>query len=979
MTDKRPTIISEEIEKKDLIKEVRELSPALKADFENCESLLTTGLNNNIIDEIEKKKTILNRLNELLYKDSSGENLFGRRIFDETYDTVSDGKYINCKIQFVKYYDNTKEIKLICEFDAITNTVKFQIYKLDGKDELGRDKYRIYYNSPYKLTKPTFEKSTIIPGKLIFRPYANPYKYPSSIPYKKDYERYETKNVVNYFNVLNDILKNNNQSLLKFDISYDQFMNSLNSKYIPTRLSKNISNQFSEVKDFNNYKAGLQKKYEIFKQNIESGLLDKNVDGTIPSIEEFTSYVKIITYGTPSLKPNTVKKVKRLSELDEKIYLTKRKEIRRIVVDKTYSSDKIIEQIKDKQKNTSLFLVDRQFEFYKNIDFGIFRPFVLSDIINSRYQDQYLHQILGITVKNVKNWFDIIEEFKSCVLTFISLHSFFTLTVSRYVNVSKSVRDQFGFYYKTIKLTSSTSNRFYIQFSFNKIYPKVAYTMSSGESERTIEFFKEYLNYPIELPSNFNLSNSNDVEKLKNVEKQHKIDLFVISKNPIDLPVVNQNKDKISKVEMPYISLVEGSDSGLDIRLEKLLADISKPENEPKKSYLQGELNKIFGELTNLEEEEVSVDRILTDADFAEALSETTGQPIESIWTMDNTVPFDIIKQPPTEEQQQEEIKRRQLANLAELNKQIAKDTRKTKDIQTEEILNETIDNSQMVYSKIESDESVNPNEYINTPDEYVKGLINEPLKRIRLYYKKLWVKKYDPDNYINLLKQIYGEDNYIKYVNKPLNDIERRRKINIVLLFNRNNYWKLYNKLMNIYLDKDDSLHREYFINRINGKNINPLSDDQLYDLIDKIFTLIYNNNPNELENVDEARVFEDDYPSSNEKKERRIFWFRPKEPIIIDDELIDKYKKIVDDIKELKSNIIQIEKGLMKSKREGDYIGRLDRLVFEKENLEAIGIESALKKMTEKKAKEIEKEEARRGKLKKRGGDIFNLELLK
>jgi len=347
---------------------------------------------------ILKKKKIINVLSERF------TDIFGGDI--KTYPITKDSKEkeIKCNITFIKNLE--KDITLQCDFNAILNKIEFVITKKIG----GKDK--MLYRSVYRLSDTKWVDGKIESGRIIFRPF---------------YKEGETE--AGYST--------------PFCKSYTRFI-----RGAPRTKTKEVTIKSSTMRE----------------QDV------RNIS-RLQSLDENDKY-KIIKF--TELVQRRIKDEEKLGEEDtlafkdarEKCYKELEKQHFKIDPIDPIFNGYISSKLKYLAHHTNGELYNSKVEGYACIkDLYYILPFTLYDIITSGwgiYNDdkgkkESILDILEITNLNLKMWYDDIEQFKSTVITFISLYSHIKIQESININLTESERRDFGRFFEVAKTTNKSS------------------------------------------------------------------------------------------------------------------------------------------------------------------------------------------------------------------------------------------------------------------------------------------------------------------------------------------------------------------------------------------------------------------------------------------------------------------------------------------------------------------------------------------
>jgi len=556
-------------------------------DLDNpCVPRLVSRLSPSDKEKNHMEKDLLSLLVDSAQNPTSANNCLGPVYFTRIDPTLrNDGDNLVTKVHFQKKIDDS--LVLHCYYNIECNTVEFEIKKTSPEGISA-------FNSNYKLIRPKYVEGTLEAGKLIFRPYADPSIFFGRIPSKLGYTRVATIKFENNFKNLIDLLANaTDKSLVKIDASYETIQKLINKiQYNERDFSKKselvfkLRSAFSTEENFSKHRKMVQQKYRDYLENKSS------VEPVIP-IENLETYQKNITLGNDYIHPNQVRDIKRLSNLDSRFVLKKIVEVQQLLVDD--SPGPAAKRIK--MNGFPKKYINREVEKYVPVGFGYFTPFTLYDVLTTKIGPHYFRDLVGITTTNYRQWYEIIEEFKSKTLVFISLYNQLLLKASKFINITKSTRDQRGrqqtrpqFNQKDI---SNPINKIIVNLS--NIYPGKNYTRAATNTIEVV-FLSHY---------------ANETTKNLNIMIEPKLTVA---------PTITQTNTGISSTvsivsnNLLYLSLIEGNiDSSLEEAIESRSShadEISgrifgqKIENNTDVDGLGDEISGAFGEELSLITEE---------------------------------------------------------------------------------------------------------------------------------------------------------------------------------------------------------------------------------------------------------------------------------------------------------------------------------------------------------------------------------------
>jgi hypothetical protein len=507
-------------------------------------------------DKSQMEKDLLSLLVDSAQNPTPANNCLGAVYFTQINPTLrNDGDNLVNKVHFQKKIDES--MVLHCYYDIECNTVAFEIKKTT-REGINT------FNSNYKLIRPKYVGGTLEAGKLIFRPYADPARFFGRIPSILGYKRVATIKLENNFKNLIDLLTNpTDKSSVKIDASYETIQKLINKIQYNERdfnekgeLVFKVRSAFSTEENLHKHREMVQQKYRDYLEN------KSRLEPVIP-IENLETYQKNITLGNDYIHPNQVKDIKRLSNLDSRFKLKKIVEVQQLLVDD--SPGPAAKRIK--MNGFPKKYINRDVEKYVPVNFGYFTPFTLYDVLTTKIGPHYFRDLVGITTTNYKQWYEIIEEFKTKTLVFISLYNQLLLKASKFINITKETRTARG------RLPSRNFNQPNISNPINKIivnlsniYPGKNYTRAPTNTIE-VAFLSHYAN---ETNKNFNIM----------IEPKLIVAPVVTSGNigiPSTVSILSNN--------LLYLSLIEGT---IDSSLEEAI--------ESKSSYVDEIASRIFGQ-----------------------------------------------------------------------------------------------------------------------------------------------------------------------------------------------------------------------------------------------------------------------------------------------------------------------------------------------------------------------------------------------
>lgn len=574
---------------KSIIEESSVLLPeiGLNPDLDNpCVPRKFSTLNPTNKEKSHMEKDLLTLLIDSANNSNITNNCVGSVYFTQINPTLrNDGDNLVTKVHFQKKIDDS--LVLHCYYNIECNTVDFEIKKTT-REGIST------FNSNYKLIRPKYVGGTLEAGKLIFRPYADPARFFGRIPSKLGYKRVATIKFENNFKNLIDLLANStDKNLVKIDASYESIQQLINKiQYNERDFSKKGELVF-KVKSAFFTKENLDKHSEMIQQKYKDYLDNKNPSEPIIPIENLETYQKNITLGNDYIHPNQVRDIKRLSNLDSRFALKKIVEVQQLLVDDSPGSAAKRIKINGYPKK----YINREVEKYVPVDFGYFTPFTLYDVLTTKIGQHYFRDLVGITTNNYRQWYELIEEFKSKTIIFISLYNQLLLKASKFINISKATRDQRG-RQKSIKQfnqkdISNPINKIIVNLS--NIYPGKSYTRAPTNTIEVV-FLSDYAN-----------------EVTKNVDIMIEPKLTVASTITYINTGISSTVNILSN-NLLYLSLIEGTiDSSLEEAIETKSSradEISsrifgqKIENNTDVDGLGDEISGAFGEELSLITEE---------------------------------------------------------------------------------------------------------------------------------------------------------------------------------------------------------------------------------------------------------------------------------------------------------------------------------------------------------------------------------------
>jgi hypothetical protein len=556
-------------------------------DLDNpCIPKLVSKLSPTDKEKSQMEKDLLALLIDSANNSNITNNCLGSVYFTQINPTLrNDGDNLVIKVHFQKKIDDS--LVLHCYYDIECNTVAFEIKKTT-REGINT------FNSNYKLIRPKYVGGTLEAGKLIFRPYADPARFFGRIPSILGYKRVATIKLENNFKNLIDLLTNpTDKSSVKIDASYETIQKLINKIQYNERdfnekgeLVFKVRSAFSTEENLHKHREMVQQKYRDYLEN------KSRLEPVIP-IENLETYQKNITLGNDYIHPNQVRDIKRLSNLDSRFKLKKIVEVQQLLVDD--SPGQAVKKITlngHKKK-----YINRDVEKYVPVDFGYFTPFTLYDVLTTKIGPHYFRDLVGITTTNYRQWYEMIEEFKAKTLVFISLYNQLLLKASKFINISKSTRDQRGrqksrpqFNQKDI---SNPINKIIVNLS--NIYPGRSYTRQLTEKIE-ISFLSHY---------------ANEASKNVDIMIEHKLTVGpIITQKEIGIP----STISIVPNDLLYLSLIEGTiDSSLEEAIETRSSRVDeiasrifgqKIENNTDVDGLGDEISGTFGEELSLITEE---------------------------------------------------------------------------------------------------------------------------------------------------------------------------------------------------------------------------------------------------------------------------------------------------------------------------------------------------------------------------------------
>jgi hypothetical protein len=190
-------------------------------------------------------------------------------------------------------------------------------------------------------------------------------------------------------------------------------------------------------------------------------------------------------------------------------------------------------------------LYNKVIEIVKPVDFGFTRPFLLTDLLLSKYYKDKLADVLAINKDTVLHWFHLIEELRSIVFTFVSMYyTFENKDNQSYYEISRN---------KTKGKDDIKEENKIISIPLNKVYQKLPYYGEYSRKADAINVVKNVKFYS-------RLLNKKDdngygiikvIDELKESDRPKRISLFSIEEAnddyKLESAILSGDKSKIDK------------------------------------------------------------------------------------------------------------------------------------------------------------------------------------------------------------------------------------------------------------------------------------------------------------------------------------------------------------------------------------------------------------------------------------------------
>ena len=440
---------------------------------------------------------------------------------------VEDANIVErCDVKFIKYLNAAKNIKVEVIFNPLCDQISFYLFVKETieKEEGGiEEKFLCHYRSFYIVEKD----ADGIARKIIFRPYNNSQSDKPVPEFSKHYKSRPLKNYIKEINNVSERLFNNKKftiestyqeiftPILDNRLAIDEILNLI-------EINETDSAKINEI--FEKKKESLIKKFSLYK------LKGKKKDGTPITDDEINTFeiqLKEIRLGSDSLHPTQVKNIKRFCKLDSSFKLESHREIQQKLIpreslgtngyseafnienwiaEKMAAYEKTPHSEKDKSKYKSKMvenfrklynnnvLANKEYIIFEPVNFAYFRPFTLTDIINTRYKTKPMYQKLGLTNEDtpankaiIEILFKKIEELRAFVFTFASMYYDFEKNTSsiKYGRIGGKITDKSPVT-KDIKL---------ISIPIHKIYPNQLYSNPNINNTKTNSIETKYIRY----------------------------------------------------------------------------------------------------------------------------------------------------------------------------------------------------------------------------------------------------------------------------------------------------------------------------------------------------------------------------------------------------------------------------------------------------------------------------------------------------
>ena len=525
-------------------------------------------------------KNLIPELINAVNEEDPEKNIFGGKYFDRVEPVLAadaDGN-VRLEVYLVKMIDGAQfrtQLKIIGNDKTNCDEVNFEIKKImeDGQ--------KVNFNSNYRVIRPKYGDGGVIqPGKVIFRPYADPEKYPGRVPKKVSFTRVPKVPVVNYLKDLKELLPiKADKELVKVDAPYE-IIETLINKLRPREGSSDYD-KFLKVlfglqteERFCKHINGLKDRYkEYLKAGIKERTPDTNEEIILP-IEELSTFDKRVELGNDYIHPNQVRDIKRLARLDTRFVLTNITEIQQKLIDIDGRTDYVEKTFQNGYPK--LIINVEQPNKYWPVDYGFFTPFTFTDLLTTKVGVDYFKNAIGVTSANYRSWFGKMEEFKSKSLTFVSLYYMLTLKASKYISITDENRTEHGLFYGEKKY-GNTKNIDIVEFELPKFYPGKDYTdVLVPPVRKEVCFFSHFAQEdPATVPARIpdpRRKGKTIMPSMKRIIPEQK--LFVSNTlsvdkliNPIPGTKIVEASD-LRKSSLVFLQVIEGS---VDTQLEKFI------------------------------------------------------------------------------------------------------------------------------------------------------------------------------------------------------------------------------------------------------------------------------------------------------------------------------------------------------------------------------------------------------------------------
>ena len=472
---------------KSITDEIPELLPNIPADVDApCVPRRHADVNTD--EKFIWTKNLIPILADAALESDPTKNIFGPKYFDDITPLLAPSARGDVQLE-VSLFKNIDGVEFTCHFKVECNEVNFQITKnIDGQ--------KVNFNSNYKLIRPAYAGGRLQPGKFIFRPYADPERFPGRVPRKVGYTRVKKVVVNNFLKDLKELLNlPADKELVKIDATYETIDILLNKLRIRegTADYEKFSRTFFGLQTEEKMCTHLNILKSQYREYLNAGIKEKDAatgaDKIVP-IEELTTFDKLVKIGNDYMHPNQVRDIKRLAPLDRRFVMKKITEVQQLVMDDDgRKTPDVVERFKlnGYPKIAVNKVADDK---YWPVNYGFFTPFTFTDLLSTKVGTDYFRNAIGITTENYKMWFEKIEEFKSKCLFFVSLYHMLTLSASKYIFITPETRTARGAALRHGN-SKKDSPMYIIEYNLSNIYPGKDYA-GNNLLTRQVCFFSHF-------------------------------------------------------------------------------------------------------------------------------------------------------------------------------------------------------------------------------------------------------------------------------------------------------------------------------------------------------------------------------------------------------------------------------------------------------------------------------------------------------